>query len=134
MISSVTLQELEHIKVSGRKSEEVKYNARKALHILDENSDKYTAVVFTTAMENYINEKLIEVTPDSKIVATAAFSKNLIPQEDDFVFITNDLACKVIAQKIFNLPVESVDEESGNEIYKGYQVIQIGRASCRERV
>lgn len=123
MISSVTLQELEHIKVSGRKSEEVKYNARKALHILDENSDKYTAVVFTTAMENYINEKLIEVTPDSKIVATAAFSKNLIPQEDDFVFITNDLACKVIAQKIFNLPVESVDEESGNEIYKGYQVI-----------
>ena len=123
MISSVTLQELEHIKVSGRKSEEVKYNARKALHILDENPDKYTAVVFTTAMENYINEKLIEVTPDSKIVATAAFSKNLIPQEDDFVFVTNDLACKVIAQKIFNLPVESVDEESGNEIYKGYQVI-----------
>ena len=123
MISSVTLQELEHIKVSGRKSEEVKYNARKALHILDENPDKYTAVVFTTAMENYINEKLIEVTPDSKIVATAAFSKNLTPQEDDFVFVTNDLACKVIAQKIFNLPVESVDEESGNEIYKGYQVI-----------
>lgn len=123
MISSVTLQELEHIKVSGRKSEEVKYNARKALHILDENPDKYTAVVFTTAMENYINEKLVEVTPDSKIVATAAFSKNLIPQEDDFVFVTNDLACKVIAQKIFNLPVESVDEESGNEIYKGYQVI-----------
>lgn len=123
MISSVTLQELEHIKVSGRKSDEVKYNARKALHILDENPDKYTAVVFTTAMENYINEKLIEVTPDSKIVATAAFSKNLIPQEDDFIFITNDLACKVIAQKIFNLPVESVDEESGNEIYKGYQVI-----------
>ena len=123
MISSVTLQELEHIKVSGRKSEEVKYNARKALHILDENPDKYTAVVFTTAMENYINEKLIEVTPDSKIVTTAAFSKNLIPQKDDFVFVTNDLACKVIAQKIFNLPVESVDEESGNEIYKGYQVI-----------
>ena len=123
MISSVTLQELEHIKVSGRKSEEVKYNARKALHILDENPDKYTAVVFTTAMENYINEKLIEVTPDSKIVATAAFSKNMISQEDDFVFVTNDLACKVIAQKIFNLPVESVDEENGNEIYKGYQVI-----------
>lgn len=123
MISSVTLQELEHIKVSGRKSEEVKYNARKALHILDENPDKYTAVVFTTAMENYINEKLIEVTPDSKIVTTAAFSKNMIPQEDDFVFVTNDLACKVIAQKIFDLPVESVDEENGNEIYKGYQVI-----------
>lgn len=123
MISSVTLQELEHIKVSGRKSEEVKYNARKVLHILDENPEKYTAVVFTTAMENYINEKLIEVTPDSKIVATAAFSKNMIPQEDEFVFVTNDLACKVIAQKIFDIPVESVDEENGNEIYKGYQVI-----------
>lgn len=123
MISSVTLQELEHIKVSSTKSQEVKYDARKVLHLLDENEDKFKVVVYTTAMENYINEKLIEVTPDSKIVATAVFSKNLIPQEDDFVFVTNDLACKVIAQKIFNLPVESVDEESGNEIYKGYQVI-----------
>lgn len=124
MISSVTLQELEHIKVSGTKSQEVKYDARKVLHLLDENEDKFKVVVYTTAMENYINEKLIEVTPDSKIVATAVFSKNLIPQEDDFVFVTNDLACKVIAENIFDLNTQSVNEDT-TEIYKGYREIQL---------
>lgn len=62
----MTLQELEEIKVSSRKDEEVKYKARKVLHLLDENSDKYDVVVYTTAMENYINEKQVEISPDTK--------------------------------------------------------------------
>ena len=122
MISSVTLQELEHIKVSGNKSPEVKYDARKALHLLDENEDKFKVVIYTTAMENYISEKHIEVTPDSKIVASAAFSKNMIPEDDEFVFVTNDISCKTIAKWVFDLNVMSVSD-NGDEIYKGYQVI-----------
>ena len=39
-ISSTTLQELEHIKVSRNKDEETKYKSRKIVHILDENTDK----------------------------------------------------------------------------------------------
>ena len=38
-ISSITLLELEHIKVSRNKDEETKYRARKVLHILDENPE-----------------------------------------------------------------------------------------------
>ena len=118
-ISSISLQEMENIKTSGRKDEETKYKARKALHLLDENRDKYEVVIYTTAMENYIVEKQLEVTPDTKIIASCAFSRGLLPQDTDFVFVTNDIACKMIASKIFDLEVESVGEKELDE-YKGF--------------
>ena len=121
-ISSISLQEMENIKTSGRKDDETKYKARKALHLLDENKDKYEVVIYTTAMENYIVEKQLEITPDTKIIASCAFSKGLLPQDTDFVFVTNDIACKMIASKIFGLEVESVGEKEN--IYKGYRVIK----------
>ena len=121
-ISSISLQEMENIKTSGRKDEETKYKARKALHLLDENRDKYEVVIYTTAMENYIVEKQLEVTPDTKIIASCAFSRGLLPQDTDFVFVTNDIACKMIASKIFGLEVESVGEKEN--IYKGYRIIK----------
>lgn len=121
-ISSISLQEMENIKTSGRKDEETKYKARKALHLLDENKDKYEVVIYTTAMENYIVEKQLEVTPDTKIIASCAFSRGLLPQDIEFVFVTNDIACKMIASKIFDLEVESVGEKEN--IYKGYRVIK----------
>ena len=118
-ISSISLQEMENIKTSGRKDEETKYKARKALHLLDENKDKYEVVIYTTAMENYIVEKQLEITPDTKIIASCAFSKGLLPQDTDFVFVTNDIACKMIASKIFDLEVKSVGEKELDE-YKGF--------------
>ena len=121
-ISSISLQEMENIKTSGRKDEEAKYKARKALHLLDENKDKYEVVIYTTAMENYIVEKQLEITPDTKIIASCAFSRGLLSQDTDFVFVTNDIACKMIASKIFGLEVESVGEKEN--IYKGYRVIK----------
>ena len=117
-ISSVTLQELEEIKISSRKDDEIKYKARKVLHLLDENSDKYDVVVYTTAMENYINEKQVEISPDTKIISCCVFSQRLL-EEGKIVFITNDIACKMIASKIFGLEVESVDRNKPDE-YKGF--------------
>ena len=119
IISSVTLQELEHIKVSRNKDDQVKYEARKALHLLDDNSDKYDVVVYDNAIENYILGKNMEITPDTKIVGSCAFSRCLLPQDTDFVFVTNDIACKMIASKIFSLEVESVGENKLDE-YKGF--------------
>lgn len=115
----MTLQELEEIKISSRKDDEVKYKARKALHLLDENSDKYDVVVYTTAMENYINEKQVEISPDTKIIACCSFSQGLLPKGEKFVFVTNDIACKMIASKIFGLEVKSVGENNLDE-YKGF--------------
>lgn len=45
-ISSITLKELENIKTSSNKDVDIKYAARKLLHMLDENSDKYETIVF----------------------------------------------------------------------------------------
>ena len=118
-ISSISLQEMENIKTSGRKDEETKYKARKALHLLDENKDKYEVLIYTTTMKDYIVEKQLEVTPYTKIIASCAFSRGLLPQDTDFVFVTNDIACKMIASKIFSLEVESVGENKLDE-YKGF--------------
>ena len=115
----MTLQELEEIKISSRKDDEVKYKARKALHLLDENSDKYDVVVYTTAMENYINEKQVEISPDTKIIACCSFSQGLLPKGEKFVFVTNDIACKMIASKIFNLTVKGVNNEPVDD-YSGF--------------
>ena len=114
-ISSISLQEMENIKTSGRKDEETKYKARKALHLLDENKDKYEVVIYTTAMENYIVEKQLEITPDTKIIACAKYYS----KKEDIVFVTNDICCKVIAKDIFKLDVESVGDNIDDN-YKGF--------------
>ena len=115
-ISSTTLQELEHIKTSKNKDEETKYNARKALHVLDENSDKYNVIIVDSKILNIIENLGLENTPDNQICACASTI-------DDVLFITNDIACKTIARYIFKLNVSSVSE-NGSEIYKGYQIIR----------
>lgn len=119
ILSSVTLQELENIKVSRNKEENVKYNARKILHLLDKYQDEYDVVVYIDAIEKYIIEKQIEITPDSKIVASAAFSKGFLPQDEELLFVTDDISCKVIAKKIFGLEVCGVESKEDDE-YKGF--------------
>lgn len=113
-ISSTTLQELEHIKVSRDKDEETKYKARKVLHILDENTDKYEVVIVDKYVLDIIENHGLENTPDNQICACATTK--------DCAFVTNDIACKTIAKWIFELEVSSVSENS-DEIYKGYQII-----------
>lgn len=114
-ISSTTLQELEHIKVSGNKDQETKYRSRKVLHILDENPTKYETIIVDKNILSIIDGEELENTPDNQICACAASLK-------DVVFVTNDLACKTIGKWIFGLQVESICE-SGDEIYKGYKLI-----------
>mgnify|MGYP000845915130 CR=1 FL=1 len=121
-ISSVTLEELEKIKTSSRHDETVKYKARKILHLLDEYTDKYDVVMYQNVIGDIINEKLIEITPDSKIVACCSFIQNLIPCDQQLVFCTNDIACKMIANKIFGLHVESICADD-DYIYKGYKEV-----------
>lgn len=122
-ISSVTLEELEHIKTSKNKDDEVKYLARKALHLLDERMDSYECIVYDSHIEDIINNTSIEITPDSKIVACCYYArKKLI---NNLVFYTNDISCKMIAKQIFGLPVESNPAGNGQDeyIYKGYKEI-----------
>lgn len=123
LLSSVTLSELEDIKTNSKKTEDIRYAARKATHYLDENEDKYKVIVYTDTICGYIWHKQLEVTPDTKIIASCKFIEGMLPDGDKLVFATNDLCCKNIAKSIFDLNVESIDDNFDNEIYKGYKEI-----------
>lgn len=115
VLSSTTLHELEHIKTSRNKGEEVKYNARKVIHLLDTYSDKYDVVTFTTDVDELMHEYGVFDSPDNEIIACAKYYS----KENDIIFITNDICCKVIAKDIFKLDVESVGDNI-DDTYKGF--------------
>lgn len=114
-LSSTTLHELEHIKTSRNKDEEVKYNARKAIHLLDTYSDRYDVVTFTTDVDELMHEYGVFDSPDNEIIACAKYYS----KKNDIIFITNDICCKVIAKDIFKLDVESVGDNIDDN-YKGF--------------
>lgn len=118
-ISSVSLHELEHIKTSKTKSDEVRYNAKKLTRILDEHYNDYDVIVYNFEISDYIigTLGLDDIIPDNQIVGTARY----ISEKEDIVFVTNDICLKNIARSI-GLDVESV--EGKENIYKGYKVIK----------
>lgn len=116
-ISSVTLEELEGIKTNKNKTEEIRYKARKVVHILDENRDKYNVIIYTDNIAKKINVFAIEITNDVKICACAKD----ICHDNDIIFVTNDLCCRLIAEEIFGLKVEKAIVNS--DIYKGYKEV-----------
>ena len=114
-ISSITLEELEHIKTAANKDPDVKYAARKLVHLLDEYIDKYKVILYCEKYEKPILRTGIASTNDTKILSCALHMEN----KEGYIieFVTNDLCLKHIA-KIFLNNVSSVKEESDN--YEGY--------------
>ena len=109
VISSVTLNELENIKTAMNKDPDVKYAARKLLHMLAENPSSYEVHIFNMNMLEPITEKALSITEDTKILATAIdYDRTRHP--DETVFVTNDLALKNIANLFFgNDSIERAD-------------------------
>lgn len=116
-VSSVSLEELENIKTSKNKTEEIRYKARKLVHLLDENSDKYHVVIYNKDIEQLIIDLGIEINNDNKICACAKYFSH----DNDIIFVTNDLCCRVIAENLFKLNIEGA--VVSNDIYKGYKEI-----------
>lgn len=50
VISSITLQELENIKTSNRKDDDVKFAARKLTHELDEHFGEYETIIYIPSL------------------------------------------------------------------------------------
>lgn len=125
LLSSVTLRELEHIKV-GTKSEDVKYEARRATRYLNEHSNKYKVIVYDLNSQCDFCKYGLEDTPDNRIMKCAVYSRDVL-EYSDLVFVTNDILCKLIAKEYFGLTVESV-EGNKDGIYKGYKKI-VGNTS-----
>ena len=130
-ISSITLNELEDIKTSGRKDEETKYNARKLLHLLEENDNKYSIMLYNTEIDETIKMFSLPLTNDSKIIASAyELRKSIGASKENFIFCTKDLACKAIA-KSCDLEVNYETEKLENE-YTGFKIIQLNEKELAE--
>ena len=123
VISSITLNELESIKTATNKDSDVKYAARRLLHLLDEHHSFYDVLIFTTNMLEPINEKCLAITEDTKILASAIyFAKENNPEVK---FVTNDLALKHIAHLFFDdAHIEGVNEDLEDN-YLGYKEIMM---------
>ena len=111
--SDITLHEIENIKTSSRKDEDIKYRARLLSHLLDENMKKYEVVVWNPTMNKSLSD-----TNDVRICECAC----RYAQTHEIVFVSNDICCKNIAATTFGLNVDSV-KETTNEEYKGFKEV-----------
>lgn len=119
-ICSVSLIEIEHIKTSNTKSEDIKFKARKLIKLLDNHSDKYSVYTPNKSLLSNFN---LDDNNDNLIVITAWELK----QKENVVFYSDDICCKTIAKQICKLNVESILDKlelNKNELYKGYIIHQ----------
>jgi predicted ribonuclease YlaK len=121
VISSKTLQEIESIKSSGTKSEDVKFKARKLSHLLDEN-DKYNVSIVTNDIFDVIKSFNLDVSPDNIIIATAYLWNK---DKEQIIFVSDDINCKCIAKEIFGLKVKGINDLDikNTEEYAGYKEV-----------
>ena len=112
-VSSITFEELENIKTSSNKDADVKYAARKLLHLLDNNIGKYTTMIYQEKFLKPIKKQDLSITNDTKILSCAIE----LAKTNEVIFVTNDLALKHIAMLFFPI-VESIADEVDD--YKGF--------------
>ena len=124
VISSVSLEELENIKTSARKDIDVKYAARRVLRDLEDHYGAFEIILYDEA---YADKNEINITNDSKIIATARQFATAHP-EDEVIFVSNDLLCRHLAS--LYLPVEKVEEEDYE--YDGYKEVYLDENEMAE--
>lgn len=129
-ISSVSLSELEKIKTSAGKDPNIKYSARRLLHLLDTHRGSYDVHIFTNNMLRPIADKALPFNDDLRILATAIDYDNT-RHPDETIFVTNDLSLKNIANLFFGEDsIESVSEDL--DPYKGFADIVLNDEQMTE--
>ena len=113
-ISSISLEELENIKKSSNKDLDIKYKARKIIHWLVENQDKYE-IIYLNNNDIYFFFSTID-SNDKKIIASAT---RIFKEKEKILFITSDLNCYMFA-KANKLNVQLFANLIQQDKYKGY--------------
>ena len=123
VISQMTLQEIEDIKVSSRKDPEVKHKARNISRLLDKYEDKYQ-VIPSNVEEIYeiLNKLRLDHTSDNIILASAKMITAF-----PIIVVTDDINMRFISKKIFGLKTKSPAELNlvDDREYTGYREIQM---------
>lgn len=129
-ISSITLEELENIKTSSNKDEDIKYQARIVTRLLSEKTDKYVAILYNSIIEKLALKTDIPINNDLKIICSACYAKEHYLEKDEIlVFSTKDLNCSLLASSQ-GLTVNTIVEEE--EEYCGYEKIQMTEEELAE--
>lgn len=121
ILSNITLKELEQIKTSGTRDPETKWMARNVIRLLSDNPNAFDIEIY----KGHFDEELITFdlpkTDDSKIILCAreAFIKRDCLETG--VFITQDLACRKLAESV-GLKTEYIKPNSDG-VYTGYVTI-----------
>lgn len=124
IISQKTLEEIESIKTSSHKDNDVKYKARVVARLLDEKYDEYEVVTYTPDVKKIIEDFTLNETPDNIILASA-YSYNL---SSSIIVCTDDINCKFISKNIFKLPTKGTQELNlvkNLDEYTGYKDITL---------
>ena len=122
VIAQKTLEEIENIKSSSHKDNEIKWKARKISQLLDKYYGNYKVVRYSQDIRNIITDKGLDETPDNIILASAFFYN----KTEKLLVCTDDINCRFISREIFELPTKGVNEinivKNAKE-YKGYKDI-----------
>ena len=119
-ISSITLEELELIKVSANKDSDIKYAARQLLNQLYHNIDKYDVINYQPEMLELLQKVGLYLdNNDMRILACATYY-DIKYHPDEVVFVTNDMSLFILSNLIFgNDSIEMVGYDQEPE-YTGY--------------
>lgn len=127
-ISSITLNELEHIKTSNNKDPEIKCAARHLLKQLDQGG--YDIVYFKEEYLKPIQEYGYEITNDMKILACAIHRQRF--GYPDLIFVSNDIALRTLATAFFEGDrLDSVSDDQADD-YTGYQEVYLSQEQMSE--
>ena len=105
VIAQKTLEEIEIIKSSSHKDNEIKWKARKISQLLDKYYGNYTVIKYSTDIKKIIEDKGLEETPDNIILASAYFYN----QSENVLVCTDDINCRFISREVFDLPTKGID-------------------------
>lgn len=110
VISSVTIQELEHIKSSNTKSEDVRAKARRAVKQI--RKYKVEVIIYNPEWDSELLEMGLDNNNDNKIIMSCS-------KANCDIFYTEDYLCELIANKVFGFETKRVRDDITDE-YKGF--------------
>ena len=122
VISQKTLEEIENIKTSSHKDNEVKCKARQVSRLLDEHFGEYEVILNNAEIKKIVSDFSLDETPDNIILASAYKYNTSSP----IIVCTDDINCKFISRNIFGLTTKGVNEINivkNIEEYTGYKDI-----------
>lgn len=119
-LASTTILELESIKTSRNKDDEIKFKSRRALRHIMDNEDKYEIVIIRDKNREILQQFHLDETNDNLIISVA-YLESLSSEVE---FITNDVLAYQIAKNIFELKCERLDIKDKDD-YKGFVTKQL---------